>query len=241
MRLVDASFTRPSLFLAFDEALLESVEAGRTDDTLWFWESPAPFVVLGVSQAVAKEVREAECAQAGIPILRRCSAGGCVLQGPGCLNFTLALTHERHPEIKTIRGSYCYILGRICAALRRRGVAASHMGISDLAIGDRKFSGNAQRRRKRGLLHHGSVLYHFDLPSIAKYLREPEDRPDYRGARNHLDFVQNVPLSCAQLQEALGEAFGVSGQTQPPFEEELRRAELLASEKYESLDWIRRR
>lgn len=241
MRCLDASFARPSLYLAFDEVLLESVETGRAEDTLWFWESPAPFVVLGVSQAVAREVNETECEQAGVPILRRCSAGGCVVQGPGCLNFTLALTYERHPEIKTIRGSYCYILGRICSSLRRRGIAASHMGISDLAVGDKKFSGNAQRRRKRGILHHGSVLYQFDLPSIARYLKEPEDRPDYRGARRHLDFVQNLPLSCAGIKEAIGEAFGATGGSHPPCEEELRRAEALATEKYESQEWIRRR
>ena len=45
MRLLDFSFKRPSENLAFDEILLDGAEAGKTGETLWFWESRTPFVV----------------------------------------------------------------------------------------------------------------------------------------------------------------------------------------------------
>ncbi|MBI5094131.1 MAG: hypothetical protein HZB26_17025 [Candidatus Hydrogenedentes bacterium] len=148
IRLLDISFDSPAANLALDEVILDSAETGRVGETLRFWESPVPFVVLGVSQILRDEVHEDACIDDAVPILRRCSAGGCVLQGPGCLNFSLALTHEGHPEVRALRPSYCYILNAICGALGTLGVTASHNGISDIVVEGRKVSGNAQKRRK---------------------------------------------------------------------------------------------
>jgi len=166
LRLIDKSFELAGMNLALDEVLLDSLESGRAGETLRFWESPAPFVVLGVSQVLAEHVDEAACVAAGVSVVRRCTAGGCVLQGPGSLNYTLVLAHEGRAELATIRSSYVYILGRIVEALRGRGIDARHMGICDLAVEEMKFSGNAQRRRKRGILHHGTLLYGLDLDLV---------------------------------------------------------------------------
>ena len=117
MRLLDLSFTSLAKNLAFDEVLLEMVEAGKGSEVLRFWESPVPALVLGVAQVLREHVREDNCLDDGVRIMRRCSAGGCVLIGPGCLNYSLVLTHERRPEIRTLRGSYCYILERLSEAL----------------------------------------------------------------------------------------------------------------------------
>lgn len=227
--------------LALDEVLLDSLESGRAGETLRFWESPVPFVVLGVSQTLADHADEAACAELGVPILRRCSAGGAVLQGPGCLNFTLILTYDAHPEIGAIRSSYKYILGRITDRLSERGVAAKLAGTSDLAVGDMKFSGNAQRRRKRGILHHGTLLYGVDLDTMARCLTEPRDRPPYRGDRDHAGFVANLPLNAQELRQAVSEAFDGADRAEVPAPEELAEAQQLALEKYESPEWIHRR
>ena len=116
LRLLDISFSRPAENLAFDEVLLNGLESGRSEETLRFWESPELFVVLGLGQARREEVRLDACEEDGIPVMRRCSAGGCVVQGPGCLNFTLALKYDRSPDLRSINGSYGYILGRLVSA-----------------------------------------------------------------------------------------------------------------------------
>ena len=59
----------------------------------------------------------------------------------------------------------------------------------------RKVSGNAQRRGRRALLHHGTLLYDFDPGLAARYLKEPIRRPAYRSGRCHADFIGNLPLS----------------------------------------------
>lgn len=241
IRLLDLSFREPEMNLACDEFLLDRAESGRGGQVLRIWESAVPFVVLGVSQPVRDYVRDNLCKQDGIPILRRCSAGGCVLQGPGCLNFALVLSHKLHPDVATIRGSYCYILGKLAATLRARGVAACHKGVSDLAVGGKKISGNAQRRRKRFILHHGTILYGMDAGLMERYLVEPNDRPKYRGDRPHRKFVRSVPLNPEIIREAICEAFGVVAPGIRLRKAERSDIEELAHEKYLSHMWNYRR
>ena len=241
MRLLDFSFRSPTQNLALDEVLLNRAESGKGGDVLRFWESAIPFVVLGVSQVLRQEVQEKNCVEDHVRILRRASAGGCVLQGPGCLNYALVLSHENHPEISTIRGSYCYILERLCEALQRRGVAARHKGTSDLAVGGKKVSGSAQKRRRRCILHHGTLLYNVDFEQMERYLREPVERPQYRGTRSHRGFVRTIPLTAHELREAVCEAFELEYRPSKPSNWEMETTKEMAREQYSRVEWIRRR
>src|SRR5436190_1549788 len=97
MNLLDLTLPTPAENLACDEALLDAFEAAGGDGVLRFWEPAEPFVVVGYSNQVAQEVDVAACDAAGIPVLRRCSGGGTVVQGPGCLNYALVLNIEQTP------------------------------------------------------------------------------------------------------------------------------------------------
>ncbi|MFO7776234.1 MAG: lipoate--protein ligase family protein [Candidatus Hydrogenedentota bacterium] len=243
MRLLDYSFDDPRANLALDEALLDSVEHGGARETLRFWESGRPFVVLGVSQKLAEVADESACRRRGIPILRRCSAGGCVLQAPGCLNYSLVIRYESYPEAQTIHGSYELILPAIARALEERhGIPARREGISDMAVEGLKVSGNAQKRRKLAMLHHGTLLYDFDVNLATQCLRHPAERPSYRGNRNHRAFVTNLPVSRSALVETVLEAFRQKGPLDSaPVSGELEQVERLAREKYAGDEWNRRR
>lgn len=241
MRLIEFSHAAPAVNLALDEILLDGAEEGQSGDVLRFWESPVRFVVLGTAQALADEVHETACVQDGVPVLRRCSAGGCVLQGPGSLNFTLVLRLDDHPEVRGIGASYTWILGRLIAGFVRRGVPLRHEGVCDLTLAGRKVSGNAQRRRRRAILHHGTLLYRPDYSGMTRYLREPRDRPAYRGAQTHEAFVGHIPLDAVTIRAEVREAFGVDAGEGRPAPRELEMAMELAHAKYLDPAWIRRR
>lgn len=241
MQWMECSFSRPEENLAYEEVLLDAVEQGRREDTLRFWESPVPFVVLGTAQEYAREVYEDRCLEAGMPVLRRCSAGGCVLQGPGCLNFSVALRFENHPPAQTVRGSYAYLLGRICDQCLQRGVDARLEGVSDLAIAGAKVSGNAQRRRRHAFLHHGTLLYRPDYAGMARYIQEPKDRPDYRGPRDHQSFVGAIPMAPEDLRAVVRGAFSAQGPSGVPTEDEMAAMRILARDKYANPEWTKRR
>jgi lipoate-protein ligase A len=219
--------------LALDEALLLAAEAGRGGEVLRLWEWPGLAVVLGSGCRLAEDVDETKCAADGVPVLRRSSGGGTVLLGAGCLLYSLVLDQEREPALTEIRPSYHFILGRIAEALG--GEAA---GISDLALGGRKISGNAQQRKRRYLLHHGTLLYTFDLARVGRYLRPPPRPPEYRAGRDHDNFLLNLPLSAAELKRRLRTAWGADTEETSWPEAEVRR---LVVEKYLSPEWTRRR
>ena len=241
MRLLDISFEDPAQNLSLDEVLLDSVEAGQSDEVIRFWESGTYFVVLGVSQVLRQEIREPVCLEDGVPILRRSSGGGCVLQGPGCLNYSLVLKRRDNPDLHTVRSSYCYILGEVRKALATIGLQVRHKGTSDLALGTKKVSGNAQKRRRESVLHHGTILYGMDVQRIARYLREPVERPQYRGARGHRGFIRNLEADPDQVRQAIASRFGAEGPAEKPRAAEVQASKRLAKERYASEAWIHRR
>lgn len=232
--------TRPTLDanLALDEALLLAAESGDGGEVLRFWEWPMPAVVLGAGGRVADDVDEWACAAAGVPLARRSSGGGTVLLGPGCLLYSLVLRYDRDPALGEIGPSYRFILGRVADALAPFQVGIGPAGSSDLAADGRKFSGNSQQRKRSHLLHHGTLLYGFDLALLGRYLREPPKRPDYRGRRTHQEFVMNLPVGSAALRDALRRAWGA----RETLAEWPRAAvaELVVA-KYGRDDWQRRR
>src|SRR5664279_2273934 len=91
MKLCDLTLQSPEENLACDEVLLDLCEAGDSDELLRFWAFPRYFVVLGYANNAATEVNLPVCQSLTIPVLRRCTGGGTVLQGPGVLNYSLIL------------------------------------------------------------------------------------------------------------------------------------------------------
>ena len=187
--------------LAIESAWFQSLEDGAEAEALHIWESPVPVVVLGRSNSAAKEVLQEACVAEGVAILRRDSGGGVVLLGPGCICYSLLLSLDRHPALRDVPLSYRLILGRLADALAVPGLAIR--GLTDLAMGERKVSGNAQRRGSRALLHHGTLLYAFQPTTVQKYLAEPSRQPDYRTGRRHADFLGNLPLSAGDIRDRL--------------------------------------
>src|SRR5207244_5579730 len=115
--------------------------------------------------------------------VRRARGGGTVLLGPCCLLFSRVLAYERSAALREIPTSYVSILGRIRDALSDAVPGTELAGTSDLAVAGRKCSGNAQQRKRRYLLHHGTLLYGFHVERVGRYLHRPARQPDYRGGR----------------------------------------------------------
>lgn len=210
MHCFDLSFTSPAENLAGDEALLHRAES-QGGEALRFWESPVPFVVLGYGNRAVSEADLAACAAAAVPVLRRCSGGGTVLQGPGCLNYSLVLDLARDAELGTVSGANAYILQRVAGGLS--GVlaeAVQRCGDTDLVWRGRKFSGNAQRRRRTHLLFHGTVLLGLNQALMDRCLKFPSRTPAYRLERSHAEFVGALPLAADSVKRALRAAWGAA-------------------------------
>src|SRR5580765_3916642 len=211
MIFLDLTLPTPAENLACDEALLDAAETGVSDQVLRFWESPEYFVVVGYANKVATEVNVAACEAKGIPILRRCSGGGTVVQGPGCLSYALVMRIKDDGPTRSISAANQFIMERNRAAiefvLRPPRSDLRVCGHTDLAIGGLKFSGNSQRRRKNCLLFHGTFLLNFDLALVNEVLLMPTKQPDYRASRAHGEFIANLGASAEQVKAALQSAW----------------------------------
>jgi len=232
---LDIDFPTPQHHLACDEALLELCEKGHSDEIIRFWESRRYFVVLGVSGRHDQEVFTDQVNLYDVPVLRRTSGGGTVLQGPGCLNYSLILKiNGKHPA-RTIREANHTVLTHLQHAISKPlGAEVTQKGDTDLTLGELKFSGNAQRRGKSFILFHGTLLLNFNLRLIELILRQPEKQPDYRTNRPHLKFVTNIALKAETVCNALKEQW--DAQT-PFFGLPLQTIDDLVQSKYTTDDW----
>ncbi len=235
MKCLDLTLPTPAENLACDEALLDWCEETGGEEVLRFWEPVGYFVVVGYANKVATEVNLATCAADGVPIWRRCSGGGTVLQGPGCLNYSVILRVEEGGPLRTITGANRFILGRNRDALTAvLGAQVTVQGHTDLTLGDLKFSGNSQRRRRRFLLFHGTFLLGLNLALVERYLSMPSKEPGYRQNRPHSGFLTNLALSADAVKAALRSAWDAK-EPQPVIPSEQIAA--LVREKYTSREW----
>ena len=201
MECIDTSFNAPEENIAFDELLLKQAEQRQRGKTLRFWELQDYVVVLGRGVSLTDDVFADRCRKDKVKIIQRISGGGTVLLGKGCLNYSLILPYNANVNLLNIKSSFRWILGGITTAFQKKGLGLTYYPISDLAVDDKKVSGNAQARKKRFLLHHGTFLYNFDIGRIGYYLKEPKKGPQYRNGRAHGDFLANLSLTCGEIKE----------------------------------------
>ena len=196
LRWMDVSLPEPAANLQLDEQLLMD-GAG----VFRVWESPGECVVLGQSGHAEREVY----VSSGVPVLRRCSGGGAVVLGPGCLSYSVILPFQLDPRWRDVAFSFLWVMQKLQTALALPGLRMA--GHCDLALHGRKVSGNAQRRGRHAFLHHGTLLYDFDVSRVDRLLRMPLRRPAYRADRTHSEFLTNLPLSALDLKQRLAEAW----------------------------------
>ena len=178
----------------------DAAASAGADERLLIWESTRTAVILPRRGDPEAWAHRPACAARDIPLLHRESGGGAVVVGPGCLNVALVLSLGARPWLADVECSYAWVLGRLAGVLAIDGVATRS---TDLAVRERKFAGHAQRRVRGALLHHGVLLYDFDLALIDALLPEPPRRPAWRGDRTHREFLTNAPLAREEIVHRL--------------------------------------
>lgn len=229
MDYLDWTLPTPEENLVCEEVLLDACErTGR--EVLRFWELPQPCVVAGYGNRGFEDVDLEACRQMDIPVLARHSGGGTVLLGHGSLNYALVLTRTEQGPLEDIRSTNTFIMERLRRVMSRiLGGAVTVEGHSDLALSDRKFSGNAQYRRRGAVLFHGTLMLDADIGLIDRVLRMPPRAPDYRRERGHREFLTNIGCQSREVKDALREEFQAGFTSSGPDAEEIRR---LAAERF---------
>ena len=152
---IDSHSTDPYYNLAFEEYVFTHF----TDENVFLLWRNTPCMVVGSCQNICRETRPVKLRELGIPVLRRISGGGAVYHDLGNVNYS-CITRQ------TGGIDYDKSLEPVVAALNAIGVPARKNRTCDLAIGEEKISGSAQRSAGGRLLHHGTLLFDADLRAL---------------------------------------------------------------------------
>jgi lipoate-protein ligase A len=235
--------------MGLDEALLESVSEGASPPCLrlYGWEPPA--VSVGYFQSLREEVDLDACKSRGIDAVRRISGGGAVFHNQE-LTYSLVLP-ESHPlTVKDINTSYEQFCAGIIAGLSLLGLETRFVPINDIQAGNRKLSGNAQTRRMGCVLQHGTILLDNDVDLMFELLRVPSEKlkgklvEDIKSRVTSLKAL-GAAASFEKAADALAEGFrrvlDLDFLPSVPTDTEDRRAQVLATEKFSTRDWLFKR
>ncbi len=167
--------TNPDANLALEWQLLREVDAGARPETLRLWVNDECLVRGPHRSRLTGWYREQRARELEIPVYTRLTAGGCVYQDRGNLNWSFYL--------RRAGGFVAYSkLFRECAAwvieaLRRLGIDASFGAPNRIDVVGRKVSGLAARALRQATLVHGTLLIATNLERLEALCIPPPGCP----------------------------------------------------------------
>jgi len=230
------------LNMGTDQAIMESVEAGKSAPTIRFYKWMPSAVSIGRFQSMQEEVDIEKCKELGVSYIRRVTGGGAVYHSNSG-EITYSVIAPVSIISKDIRESYRIICGWVIDGLSKLGINASFAPINDIVVDGKKISGNAQTRSKGIILQHGTILYDLDIKTMFTVLRVSEEKISdklIKSVEDRVTCARNyADISLEGLYEKLlegftvGKEFGFNSCT----EDEMKRADTLAKSVYSSDSW----
>jgi lipoate-protein ligase A len=202
--------------MAIDEAVLESVVAGRAGPTLRFYAWHPPCVSIGFGQPIS-DVDRAACLARGWDVIRRPSGGKAILHVDE-LTYSVCAPPDEPRVAGGIVESYGRLVTGLLAGLRGLGLEPAEAKPEyapeqeaegpvcfdgparyEITVAGRKLVGSAQARPKGGILQHGTMPLTGDITRII-------DGLVWNGPAAARSARERLSRRALTLQEALGRA-----------------------------------
>ncbi|UCG89924.1 MAG: lipoate--protein ligase family protein [Candidatus Heimdallarchaeota archaeon] len=245
-RLLNFSVNYASMNMAIDEAIFRCFD-GINTLRLYGWKPSA--VSIGKHQKISEEVNLNSLREFNFDCVRRISGGGAVFHDEGELTYSI-VTNLRNIKEDRIEGKYYKISEIIFQPLEKLGLTLNYDQIHCPSVfsNGKKISGNAQARNKDIVLQHGTILVKFRPKIMYSVLKARE-------GRTRESMVESVYQHVTTLTESLKKDMSPGDiadylihyltKTSLPQSyigeltvQEQQMAEELASNKYESEDWL---
>jgi lipoate-protein ligase A len=238
--------------MALDEALLNSVIEKKSPYTLRFYKWNPSTASIGRNQSLSAEIDTNFAKKVGFGVVRRITGGGAVFhdsRGEITYSIVCSINFLENLNARNILNQFEIITKGIIEGLQSYGLK-SEKGVIHcpaLFLDGKKFSGNAQVRKKGYLLQHGTILLDIDPELMYSILKAPINVKKSRMVQsvrskcigikdqlkkfNELDFIKSLKYGfekvlCVKLEEGYFSDY------------ELELAERLVAEKYSNLNWL---
>lgn len=154
------------------------------------WIPDKSYIVLGASNKAKDAVNEEPTLQDNITVLKRRTGGQTVMLTPNNLIISAVITDESVMKPKDVFNSFNkHIIGAIA---KKHAAKFATRGISDIAIGELKILGSSMYRGRGYLFYHAVLNFNEPSTTFQKYLKHPNNEPDYRKGRLHHQFVTSL-------------------------------------------------
>ncbi len=238
--------------MALDEAILDAVINHESPNTLRFFKWNPSTISIGRNQSLINEVDVNFAKERNFNIVRRITGGGSVFH-----DKTREITYSivcptrflEKLNAKNVIEQFEKIEEGIVLALTHYGLKTEKGVIHCPAIflDGKKFSGNAQVRKKGYLLQHGTILLELDPELMYSVLKAPHNVSKTKmvksvyakciGIRDKLEFYEESSF-LSSLKSGFESTLRIKLKDGTFSEYELRMAKNLVSTKYSNKDWL---
>jgi len=246
-RFLDLGVIDPPTSGAVGEAILIARSKNLVPDTLFLYQRDPPACSIGYFQAVENVVDVEECKRLGVDISRRITGGGAIYSDKDNLTYNIVV-HENNKKVpQDILKSYEVLCRGVVESLKMLGLNASFKPVNDILVDGKKISGSSQTRRKKVVLHHGTLLIKTDIKTMSKVLKVSKEKMSDKVAKSIEERVINLETALKKkpdieaIKNILKKGFEkaldielVSGEL-TEYEKKLTRK--LVTEKYSTREW----
>lgn len=247
IRMLETGHNSAAWNMALDEVLLMNCANNNNNNyhdslpvlRIYGWKPHA--ISIGYFQSMEEEVNTKKCKETNIDIVRRITGGGAVLHES---ELTYSFITNIYPS--NILESYNLICDPVIICINKLGfVNATFAPLNDIIVEGKKVSGNAQTRRNNALLQHGTILLDVDVEKMFSVLKISSEKAKGKMINDVKERVMGLNKSFEQvaynLKESFREKFGAQIIVDNLTTDEMEKTKKLASEKYSSDLWNRRK
>lgn len=249
-RLLETENYTAATNMAIDRAVLVANSEGKVPPTVRFFTWKPPAISIGYFQSLEEEVDLDICKKLGVDYVRRITGGGAVFHDEE-LTYSIVIP-ESHSQIpKNIIESYGRICGALMKGLKHLGIENKYAPINDIITGGKKISGNAQTRKAKTVLQHGTILMDVDVDKMFSLLKVPNEKikdkliADVKQRVTSVKQILGEDIRFNEAAEAMKigfeEEFNVELVDGSPTEEEIELAKKFERECFSTRDWNHRR
>jgi lipoate-protein ligase A len=235
--------------MALDEAIMKLSHNQEVPTMRFYGWTPAA-ISIGYFQGMRDEVDIEKCNEYGVDVVRRITGGGAVFHDQE-LTYSFVATEVSGILPKNILDSYRKICGGVIAGLGKLDLNASFVPLNDIVVAGKKISGNAQTRREKAILQHGTILAAVDVEKMFSLLKVPNEKlkgkliEDVKQRVTSIEQQLGKKVSFEQtlsaMKKGFEENFGVKLKESKPTKEEAILASEIMAERFANDAWNFRR
>ena len=236
--------------MAIDRAVLVANSNGKVPPTVRFYSWKPSAISIGYFQSLEDEVDLANCKDLNVDYVRRITGGGAVFHEDE-LTYSIVIP-ESHKEIsKNIIESYGRICGAVMNGLNNLGIKSEYKPINDIIANGKKISGNAQTRKMKTVLQHGTIIMDVNPEKMFSLLKVPNEKikdkliADVKERVTSIRYIKGEKISFDKVAKAMKKGFEDEFKVELVLEtltdEEIELANKFERECFGSKEWNHKR